>query len=350
MFSLGVTLLSLGFLSSGLFGGEPAEPSPRRVPSRRGLGVVWWNIEHGLTNAQIGTNPLGHNLSALVCSAEAPEVLVLGEFREGAIDAGTRALLRAKYQEFFYPYSPESRGMGLWIGVAPGIRVEAFPVRWLDWTPTEARSELERRAYRRRWSHDYPDCIYFTRSYARLRLTRGEASFNLVPIHFIQPWEKLAEDRRFFGTLSATWSLFLGRRHPLMYQVRRFRAHLLEDFGPGLDSEPLVVIGDLNLTRRTPAYRLLKDGLREVFTRPAVTFPALDADRVGRYPRLQIDHAFTNASLDVSEARVLPLQGSDHYAIELRLQSPALTQSVDESANVLPLEYRESHESPPQFD
>jgi hypothetical protein len=142
-------------------------------------------------------------------------------------------------------------------------------------------------------------------------------------MHLIQPWEKIELDHPFLGAFFVAFQIFWGKRNPLYYQMQRLRARLIRDFGEKLDREPLILIGDLNVTRKSQAFRLLCAGFEPAFSREVATFPSLDAVITRGYPRMQIDHALVAGGLRVEAAAVLPWKGSDHYPIAVRLISDA---------------------------
>jgi endonuclease/exonuclease/phosphatase family metal-dependent hydrolase len=78
-----------------------------------------------------------------------------------------------------------------------------------------------------------------------------------------------------------------------------------------------VVAGDLNLADRQPAYRHLVrgriDAMRTV--RAANTFHAHPAHAYWRLFAMRIDHLVVPNDWSVSDARVVPISGSDHRAV-----------------------------------
>jgi len=94
----------------------------------------------------------------------------------------------------------------------------------------------------------------------------------------------------------------------------------VRDFGEGLSSEPLIVVGDFNVPFWSFGFKYLKRGLRPVFALPRATFPTREASRYGQYPRMQLDHALVSRDWKVEEARVLSIAGSDHFPIRFRLK------------------------------
>ncbi len=89
---------------------------------------------------------------------------------------------------------------------------------------------------------------------------------------------------------------------------------------------PLVLLGDLNSVRSSPAYRILASFLRDVRTlvRPRGAFRTFPT----RFPSLAVDHIFVNTALHASALQVhrtpLARVASDHFPLVAELV-PATT-------------------------
>jgi endonuclease/exonuclease/phosphatase family metal-dependent hydrolase len=101
---------------------------------------------------------------------------------------------------------------------------------------------------------------------------------------------------------------------------RRLQAQLLigtDWLGAIPQTEPAILLGDLNSVRSSSAYRLLATQLRDVrtFVRPAKAFRTFPT----RFPSLSVDHIFVNTRLTPTELTVhrMPLArfASDHFPL-----------------------------------
>jgi endonuclease/exonuclease/phosphatase (EEP) superfamily protein YafD len=110
------------------------------------------------------------------------------------------------------------------------------------------------------------------------------------------------------------WKVAALRRR----QIRGLETYLRSVTGP------LVLVGDLNSTPLWPAYRRLSRALTDA----AVETSRLDQRRPCRTwglrygPRLfRIDHVLV-AGVIVEEVQVLPIAGSNHYAVVVDVSGP----------------------------
>jgi endonuclease/exonuclease/phosphatase (EEP) superfamily protein YafD len=93
-------------------------------------------------------------------------------------------------------------------------------------------------------------------------------------------------------------------------QIERVQHYVLAFASAG----PVVLVGDLNLSDRTSAYRSLDASLRDVMragTRAHNTY----AGGIWRFAMLRIDHLFVDRDWCASEPDVFAVSGSDHRGI-----------------------------------
>lgn len=295
-----------------------AAAAPAQAKSE--TSVLWWNIEHGKTNDRLPGDPLGKNLEALASAPDSPDIIVLGEYRHGALSAATREALGRRYDSMLIPYNRASGSLGMMVLHDRALRARLESARMLDWAPLDAQDKT---GYRDKWGSFWHESWLFWRPYVRLRFEKQDgASIHLVPVHLAQPFSPL-RDRwgGLLGPIVAGFQAFLGRNNPLFYQATRLRRALAEDMGARLGDEPLLMIGDFNASSWAPSLRLFKSALKNAFARAQSTWPAATGAPVeGFYPSMQLDHAYASPALWVQSASVLPLSGSDHYPIRVSVK------------------------------
>lgn len=101
---------------------------------------------------------------------------------------------------------------------------------------------------------------------------------------------------------------------------------LFEWADSGDEDMPLVVAGDMNASPRWPAYRRMSerwtDLVLDFANEEGVTPPRTWAWRPGWTRLLRIDHVF-GLGVEVSNASVAPIGGSDHHAVIVDIELPA---------------------------
>lgn len=116
--------------------------------------------------------------------------------------------------------------------------------------------------------------------------------------------------------------------NPLLHQQQRMSEILKREFGPEMDSEPMVLVGDFNIPSKvrlpiiggTPKmFKLLQGPLSSALDKDDDTFPTRStlhsqSDFNKKHP-LQIDHVFFNRKIKGVRAEVIHLKGSDHYPL-----------------------------------
>lgn len=288
-----------------------------KLKSVDGVRVVFWNIGYGALNRG---GDLDHNLKDLVNSSAHPDVIVLAEYKEMALNQGTIRFLDTEYpHQAYFPYGGtlDEVGIKVW-SEQPFTQSEAV---MLDWSPTR-ESSIEQDLYKQDWVTRAPkQSKWWDRPYSRFRWDIAGYRMNLVPVHLLEPWDKIYERK---GDWETWKDMMFGRDNPLYYSVERLMEKMRADLGGDLDSEPLLVIGDINVPRkvfqiRTKVYERIDDELDDVFPGDPSSFPAFSSplrqEPPFKYSMVKLDHAFHNKLVRPRGAAVLPLRGSDHYPI-----------------------------------
>jgi hypothetical protein len=192
--------------------------------------------------------------------------------------------------------------------------------------PTSGTTE-QKEAYRAAWEARAPkQSSWWNRSYSKFQWDLAGFKMNLVPVHMLEPWDEV---RNYRGKAGTMWNMLFSNDNPLHYQIERLLAFIKQDMGGDIDSEPLLLIGDMNTPKsalgiNTVAYNLLDADLDDVFPGTPPTFPAFSAESRQQppftYSLVKIDHAFHNKKVQPLAAAALTLRGSDHYPIYVIVQ------------------------------
>lgn len=287
--------------------------------------VMWWNIEVGMTNRILAGHPLDKNLVELANSPIKPEILVLGEYGNEAIEAHTHIVLNQNYPyRIFTPYNRTSDNRGIKVYSTTPLTMK--PVRNLDWVPTHITNEAKKNIYRETWRSKYPLSVkYFNRPYVNIKIQTDFGDFYLLPFHAVEPWDIIMKSwgklRNTIGKFSVGMLILLpdfSYTEPLSAQFYNFKQEMIKDFGEELNQESFLFFGDFNVPM---SYRGVSSRVRRMFSslldcltdNDAITFPAFSAPVRKEFGPLRIDHAFSSKNLKVSHSLVLELKGSDHY-------------------------------------
>jgi endonuclease/exonuclease/phosphatase family metal-dependent hydrolase len=286
-----------------------------------GFKVFWWNMAWGQYNA---AGPADRNIQELIRSDAAPDVLAFGEYKDIVFtDPNTLVKIGEKYP--FKIYVPYNNGKGT-DGVAVFSRYP-FTSRVLanlDWSPLDVSSDKQD-AYRQGWIQKFPETeSWWNRPYLKLDIDYNGQHVGLVAEHLLEPWLEIHQAK---GNAGLVEQIIFGKDNPLTHQIRRLKSEMRSDFGAGLDSMPLILVGDFNTLKGswldihpTECYQLLSEGMSDVFMRQPKTFPSASAPDAKQEPfktigGIKIDHAFISGGMQAVGASVIPIQGSDHYPI-----------------------------------
>jgi len=285
---------------------------------------MWWNIGKGVSSrkqkAKLGYSPLDRNLQKLPLSKMGPDVLILGEYLPEYLEPETLAHLRAThpYQKTFV-YATEGYGLKRAIGVfSTQPFVSHYQAGGLDWTPPGDDAE-ERADYREEYLAQDPSAREaYPRGYQRIEVKAPSGVVSLAPVHLCNPWPaKKRDDGQFWTGLE----LMLESDNPVANQIQHELRWFKRDIGSDWWRKPLLFLGDFNMPTEIYAVQpaalgplnwLMSDpiGWKSTFS-----FPALSDMDSRDYPQMRIDHAWKTSSLDVIDAEVLELRGSDHYPL-----------------------------------
>jgi endonuclease/exonuclease/phosphatase family metal-dependent hydrolase len=287
----------------------------------QGLKVFWWNTAWGQYNKD---GVLDKNIQELIRSDAAPDVLSFGEFKmEIFSDPNTLPLIRQKYPyEVYVPYNNGKSSDG--VGVFSRYPFTQRVVANLDWSPTSQTAE-QQETYRQNWIKRFPETeSWWNRPYLKLDIDYQGRQIGFVAVHMLEPWLEIRQAK---GSASVVEQMFLGKNNPLAYQIERLKNEMRADFGTPIRNRPVMLIGDFNSIQgghfgfdETECYKLLVNGMENVFMREPKSFPAASAPDAHQEPfktigGIKIDHAFVAGGLSPVGAAVIPIRGSDHYPI-----------------------------------
>jgi endonuclease/exonuclease/phosphatase family metal-dependent hydrolase len=301
-----------------------------RLQRAPGLRLFWWNTAGGRfgtrgasapRHAEVG--PLSHNLSTLLASPLAPDVIGLGEWRQGSLPESIRSTFARNYpHQVQLPYGDGVDS----VAVFSRYPMRALRLERLPFT-NPAASAKEQQAYRQSLKHRAHPVDRLERDNAVLEVSFGGRQIDVVPLHLNQTWKQIRTER---GTLAAALELLFGGSNTNAHQVAHLRARLERDYGPELSGRPLAIFGDLNLPSRVAFLRprglqKLTRGLRrpDDRRRPHYSWPTPALEGSDWQPKVQIDHLFINRRTAASASTTLDWAGSDHRPIFAVIQPTA---------------------------
>jgi endonuclease/exonuclease/phosphatase family metal-dependent hydrolase len=246
------------------------------------IHIFWWNIHWGSINTDGPKDDLQESLSRLVQSSASPDVLAFGEYSDASIGSDDLHLLQINYpfyQEFPYPGS-----------TGEGVAVfSKYPFQVMSVDPIGSRSLI----------------------ILNLNIRGVEVTF--VPVHIEDAWREFYKKN---GKDKTIEQIFIGTHNPVWDEIVQFRSQLEARLGDRMYQKNFVMIGDFNSIKPGRAYDRISWDLRDPINNLTGTFPATQSIDRNTFPvPIQIDHAFVSPSTDVRSAEVLPLLGSDHYAL-----------------------------------
>jgi len=287
------------------------------IVETQGYRILWWNIRNGLVSRKLPRSSLDENLRSFVQSSIRPDMMAFSEYSKRSLSAETQARLAEAYPyRHFQPYNLDNTTIG--IAVYSNTKFEIEFLDYLDWTPPSLLSITEKNTYRNDWQ---PDIDFFTRPLFCLKIMKKGEPFYVLPVHLLDPWRIL---RRRKGTIFTAWEVMGGTDNPLWFQMGYMEDNLHQRFGDDLARSPFIIFGDFNTPEvtflNTIGYRQLTKVLKDVIVGNPTTFPAKSSIDRKDFPELSLDHGFANSKLNVKVAEVLPLQGSNHYALYFILE------------------------------
>ncbi len=299
-------------------------------PERNGLKVFWWNIRNGgeLAKARFeeakklnlpgAVNELDLNITSLVNSPGAPEVLLLAEYDSQTLSSTTERLLSILYpfQEYqVYNSYRSDRGIQVY-SKYPFNTASSL----LDWSPLYQSNEKQL-AFKRKWRKSIDPKIdeSYERLFSEIKISKNGEQWILCPVHLMNNWLSISEK---IGKKKAGLVLVFGDDNPHYYQVQRLMDEKIAPIISRLEKPHLILVGDFNLPNQV--YDMVPRSFGRILSSLNVsrqmnfTFPAVSSDMTGT-KRLTIDHAFHSAELITRDIARLPLTGSDHYPIEFQI-------------------------------
>jgi endonuclease/exonuclease/phosphatase family metal-dependent hydrolase len=250
-----------------------------------GLRMFWWNIHDGAVNDGAKTD-FQNNLFVLTHSEAAPDVLSFAEYEPAALgDANISelAVLYPYHQDFPYPQGG-NEGVGVYSKYP-------FVVSSID--------------------------SFGNRSLIIMKLHVNGKEIVFSPVHIEDQWKAV---RKQDGSLKTVEQVLVGRHNPIYEQVVQFRTGLEVRLGERLGEKNFVMMGDFNSPKPSRNYDKMGWDLHDPIEGLSPTFPALGSDYRNSYPiSMQIDHIFVSPETNVLSAQILPLLGSDHYALYMTI-------------------------------
>ena len=260
------------------------------IPSVPGLRMFWWNIHEGSPNIGGPREDFQYNLSVLMHSSASPDVMAFAEYEPVALgdaNIADMSVLYPYYQYFPYPSAGGSVG-------TEGVGVYSkypFGVSSVD--------------------------NYGARSLIILKLNANGKEVVFSPTHIEDQWRNFKSQR---GTLKTIEQVFIGKHNPIYDQIVQFRNGLETHLGQRLYEKNFVIMGDFNSTKPSRNYFYMLKRLQDPIRGTEPTFPASGSDYRNSFSvPMQIDHIFVSPETDVESAQILPLLGSDHYALYMTI-------------------------------
>ena len=287
------------------------------------ISILWWNtLGGGQLSHQIkkieGISPLDENLKTIANSANSPDIIAFGEFKETEFDKETLEVLLKTYpHNIFVKYSEFQIDSGIKVFSKHPLTFES---KQLDWVPIAAKKEVKQN-YRNEWIKIHKNKPKtFERPMIMVKAQIGEKEFVFIPIHLCNPWPLIRKSFKHAGTAKTALSLIYGTDNPLYYQTKRLQYQM----NANLISKniPFLLFGDMNTPNLVeppgltpnPFINISKNLSYIMTENKQHSFPSASTDKHSDILPLVIDHAFSFPETN-SKAKVLPLRGSDHYPL-----------------------------------
>ena len=295
---------------------------------------------------QAGVRPyyIEENLTSLIASPFAPDVIILGEdyLYEDGSSIASEVLFNAGYERVVIPYFDGTadmisfyfKGMAVWENP---LAVDPSPI----WMSSEERLE-----YHQFWLSRMPHQIELSRPFTHFIYQKNDHSpiYHLYPTHLINPWRAVNAiknqkvEKEWFSDVArgprVNWNLFMEFQsddNPLYYQLSNMKT-LFEASVDSFPEEAHIFLGDFNTASRSvpdekkvlkhlvpissKGYRLLADDFNDLFKGERPTIPSMISDELDENkPAFRIDHAFANDRVRKLQSAILTMRGSDHYPI-----------------------------------
>lgn len=285
----------------------------------KSLSVFWWNVGGNSYSDDLGDyTTLDETFMQKDFSGF--DVVALGEFKKAAMAPSALKNLTRNFpyqKEFRYNETSSQR---IFVLSKHPFRFKSLPV---DWIPTEFSAsersqyiEKTKKIQNTRWKN-------FKRSYNRITLNVAGKDLHMVFYHFNNPWPGYTET---FGKYQAGIELVLGKRNPLMYQLKNFQKRLIQDLGKNYRRKNLLMMGDSNCPYRVKGVvsmcmrRMQSHLLAVIDHAKEYTFPSPYYRNAADFPKVKIDHAQASIYIKKESLNVLDWEGSDHLPLKLEFE------------------------------
>lgn len=308
-----------------------------KLKTADGMRVLWWNIADGKT---LSDHTLENNILTLTGSDLKPDLMLFGEYSENSFTPSVQAQLLVDYPyHFVIPYNAYLIQLGIAVYSRTEIHVDQRTE--LQWIPADLRAgqntsqntsqnigqagdhvasqeSPEVDQYRKKWFTGGDGNMFYLRPLWDLRVKFKGRDVSVVPIHLAQPWRqiRMSATNRLTAIYSIVRELFFSERNPLMVQLKNLEKWLKRN-----PSDGRIILGDFNTPvgfqglMQTVGYQNLSGYLKPAVQTETTSFPAPASPLAQQYPKMQIDHAFTQGTLGSTAAEIMPLRGSDHFPL-----------------------------------
>lgn len=274
----------------------------KNVP-KKGLKVVWWNIDCGLETTpekiqnNLKTTNLESNIIALASSEYKPDVLILGEYCPYSTSKKDQEVIinSFKYSHHIERNIPKFTTSNGRVNQKNGFLVLS------DYPMEQVMNE-------RLWSKKDRSASQDDRRYLLFSIVKEEKTYFINPVHLVNPWREIYNNKGKFKVFS---EVTMGNSNANALQVDQL-IYNFNRYVP-VDSSFLMV-GDFN----SPGSLMGFEGygykrLRQSFLVSSMSHqPTFKGD--GPFPPCDLDHAF-GQNLRFAYSEVWPLQGSRHLPL-----------------------------------
>lgn len=280
------------------------------------LSVLWWNTGCGGGSQPGESEIFDQSLRDLSKAENLVDLVVFGEDCPGQMDSEALESLKEKYPHHLWvPYNKETNHK-IGFGVYSRHQFSFGQPEKLDWLPLGERPEKIEAA-----KSFWPTVVegVMTRVYVPIEVNKNGKLFHVVPVHTVHPWNwfirVLYPNEPLKAKAAVATELVWGEQNPLIWQLRNLLTKVQRDY-VSVQDQKLMLIGDFNFPLHvgmiTKGYKMIRelgfsDGMRVY-------------ESTQRGVNLKIDHAFVTPSVQTKNSAVLPMRGSDHFPIFLRIQ------------------------------
>ncbi len=270
---------------------------------KKGLKVVWWNIDCGLETSEVKirsnlrTTNLEANLKKLTSSSFKPDVLILGEYCPYSMSEEDQRFLKDAFKDNHHverniPRFTTASGK---VNQRNGFLILSdYPIDVLKEETLHAKEDK---------SDSRSD-----RKYILFKVQKNNQDFMINPVHLVNPWREIYNNDGLFGTFS---EITYGSQNLNSIQIKNLLAKYNEN---KLSNTPYLMIGDFNSPGSLSGFSGW--GFNQLNKQMDRLFSGHDDTFIGDgvFPSTDIDHAFGH-SLESLYAEIWPLDGSRHLPL-----------------------------------